>query len=103
MPPKLSPRTRQLVEKVFGPKRIAEAAQWLEDECGNTLPSCDGHNEYQMERIRFATIKLSEGNIQKLLAAIDEARMDWRDLFMAADFGYDVNAHEQWAKEILKK
>ncbi len=103
MPPKLSPRTRQLVEKVFGPKRIAEAAQWLEDECGDNLPFCEGEDEFQMERIRFAAIKLSEGNVQKLLEAIDEARMDWRDLFMAAGFGYDVDAHELWAEEILKK
>ena len=103
MPPKLSPRTRQLVEKIFGPKRVAEAVQWLEDECGDNLPFCKKHDEYQMERIRFAVLKLSQGNIQKLLAAIDEARMDWRDLFMAADFGYDVNAHELWAKDILEK
>lgn len=54
-----------------------------------------------MERIRFAVLKLSQGNISKLLRAIDEARIDWRDLFMAAGFGYDVNAHETWAKEIL--
>lgn len=103
MPPKLSPRTRQLVERVFGPKRVAEAAQWLEDECGDNLPFCEHHDEYDMERIRFAAIKLSEGNMQNLLDAIDEARMDWRDLFMAADFGYDVNAHEKWATEILEK
>ena len=103
MSPKLSPRTRQLVEKIFGPKRVAEAVQWLEDECGTNLPSCEHHDEYQMERIRFAVLKLSQGNIQKLLAAIDEARMDWRDLFMAADFGFDVNAHDIWAKDILEK
>ena len=103
MPPKLSPRTRQLVEKIFGPKRVDEAVQWLEDECGDNLPSCEKHDEYQMERIRFAVLKLSKGDIRKLLAAIDEARMDWRDLFMAADFGYDVNAHELWARKILGK
>lgn len=101
MPPKLSPHTMQLVEKFFSPKQVAEATQWLEEECGNNIPSCDHHDEYQMERIRFAVLKLSQGNINKLLKAIDEARMDWRDLFMAADFGYDVNAHEKWAKEIL--
>ena len=101
MPPKLSPRTRQLAEKLFSPKQVAEAVQWLEDECGNNLPACKDHDEYQMERIRFAALKLSQGNMNKLLRAIDEARMDWRDLFMAADFGYDVNAHEKWAKEIL--
>ncbi len=103
MPPKLSPRTRQLVEKVFGPKRVAEAVQWLEDECGDNLPFCEHHDEYGMERIRFAAIKQSGGNLQYLLEAIDEARMDWRDLFMAAGFGYDVNAHEKWAKEIFEK
>lgn len=103
MPLKLSPRTRKLVEKAFSPKQIAEAIQWLEEECGNNLPFCEHEDEYQMERIRFAAIKLSKGDIHKLLEAIDLARMDWRDLFMAADFGYDVNAHEEWAKEILDK
>lgn len=103
MSPKLSPRTRQLVEKIFGPKRVDEAAQWLEDECGHNLPFCEKHDEHQMERIRFAVLTLSQGDIRKLLAAIDVARMDWRDLFMAADFGYDVNAHELWAKDILEK
>ena len=102
MPPKLSPRTRQLVEIIFSPKHVAEATHWLEAECGNNIPFYDKHDEYQMERIRFAALKLSNGNIQKLLAAIDEARMDWRDLLMAADFGYDVTAHEEWAKGILK-
>ena len=101
MPPKLSSRTRELVEKIFSPKHVDEETLWLEDECGVNIPFCDDHDEYQMERIRFAAIKLSEGDMKKLLHAIDEARMDWRDLFMAADFGYDVEAHEKWAKEIL--
>ena len=103
MPPKLRPRTLQLVETFFNPRQVVEAVHWLEDECGNNIPSCNNHEEYQMERIRFSAIKLSQGNINKLLRAIDEARMDWRDLFMAAEFGYDVNAHEKWAKEILDK
>ena len=103
MPPKLSPQTKHLVEKLFSPRQIAEATQWLEDECGNNLPACKTHDEFQMERIRFAALKLSQGDVLKLLAAIDEARMDWRDLFMAADFGHDVNAHITWAKELLEK
>src|SRR5574342_447599 len=101
MPPQRRARTRQLVEKIFSPKEVAEAVQWLEEECGNNIPFCQDHDEYRMERIRFAVLKLSQGDINKLLRPIDEARMDWRDLFMAADFGYDVNAHEQWAKETL--
>ena len=103
MTPKLSPRTKQLVEVIFPSNAVEDAARWLEEECGNNIPFCEKHDEYQMERIRFAVIKLSKGNINKLLKAIDEARMDWRDLFMAADFGYDTSAHEKWAEEILKK
>ena len=103
MPLKLSPRTRQLVEKIFQPNDVPEAVLWLEVECGNNLPFCEKDDEFSMERIRFAVIKLSGGDILKLLTAIDEARVDWRDLFMSADFGYDVEAHDQWAKEVLAK
>ena len=103
MAPPLSPRTKQLVEIFFSPKDIAEASQWLEEECGSNLPSCGQQDEYGMERIRFAAIKLSQGNMLKLLKAIDEARIDWRDLLMAADFGFDVNAHEDWVKNVLRK
>lgn len=103
MTPKLSPRTTQLVEKIFAQKDIPEATQWLEEECGNKLPFCNSNDEFQMERIRFATIKLSEGEISKLLQAIDVARMDWRDVLMASGFGYHLDTHEIWAKEILEK
>ena len=103
MAPSLSPRTKQLVEIFFSPRDASEASQWLEEECGNNLPSCGQQAEYGMERIPFAAIKLSKGNIFKLLKVIDEARMDWRDLLIASDFGYDVDAHENWAKGIIRK
>lgn len=103
MPPKLSPRTMLLVSIIFDAEKFEEVVKLLEEACGNNIPFCDTHNEFQMERIRFAVLKLSEGNIKKLREAIDEARFDWRDLFMAASFGHDVQAHEKWAKEILNQ
>ena len=103
MPPKLSPRTRELVEKIFSPGQVAEATTWLEDECGNNIAFCENYDEFQLERMRFAAIKWSNGDIRKLLEAIDLARIDWRDLFMAAGFGHNVKAHEKWAKETLEK
>ena len=103
MTPQLSPRTRQLVEVIFSQKDVAEATHWLEEECGNNLPSCAKQDEFGMERIRFAALKISKGNMLKLLNAIDEARMDWRDLLMAANFGFDVNAHENWVRDVLGK
>ena len=101
MPPKLSTYTEVLVLKCFDPDDVEKATRLLEDRCGNNVPYCDNHNEYQMERIRFSAIKLSKGDLKLLRQAIDLACFDWRDLFMAADFGDDVKAHEKWAKEIL--
>ncbi len=103
MPPILSPHTKQLVEIIFSPKDAVEASQRLEQEYGDNLPFCKGYNEYKMERIRFAAIKLSQGNIPKLIKAIGLARRDWRDLLMAAEFGQQLDAHEIWAKAILEK
>ena len=102
MTPKLSPRTKELVDAIFPAENVKDAIHWLEDECGNAIPFCENNDEFQMERIRFAAIKLSNGNIDFLLKAIDEAKIDWRDLFMAAGFGYKISAHEKWAEEILK-
>ena len=103
MPPTLSANTQSLVEKIFDENQVGEATQWLEDECGNNLPGCRDYDEHQIERIRFAVLKLSEGTIHKLLRAIDLARTDWRDLLMVADFGTDVGAHTLWAEDFLKK
>jgi len=101
MTPTLSPRTQQLVVGIFGLQDRAEAAQWLEQKCGNNLPFCSDHDEYQMERLRFAAIKLSQGNIQKLLRGIEVACMDWRDLLVAANIGHEVRAREAWTKDVL--
>ena len=103
MTPRLSPRTQEVVEIIFNPKDVEEASQWLEQECGNNLPFCKDYDEYKMERIRFAALKLSQGNILKLLKAIDLARRDWRDLLVAADFGNQLDAHENWAKDVLEQ
>jgi len=100
MPPPLNSRTRQLVEAIFSRKDVEEVVRWLEEECGNNISGCEKSDAAGMERIRFAVLKLSEGNTAKLLGAIDDARMDWRDLFMAAGFGFDVNEHQRWADEI---
>src|SRR5512147_752917 len=101
MTPRLSPRTKRLVQHCFHPKDISTALLWLEQECGNNLPFCDNLDEYKLERMRFAAIKLSHGTIDKLVAAIDVAKSDWRDLLMASDFGYHLEAYELWANDVL--
>jgi len=49
-----------------------------------------------MERIRFAIMKLISENPKNEEMAFDCAKTDWRDLFVAAGFGYSATEHENW-------
>jgi hypothetical protein len=66
----------------------------LVDECGANLPLMD--DPELLERIRVAAIKMSDGDMAKLRQAVDVAKVDWRDLLVAAGFGNDVHAHQRW-------
>lgn len=103
MTPRLSLQTLQLLEAIFDREDVAEASQWLEEECGNNLPFCKEDDEHKMERIRFAALKLSQGDLQKLLRAIELAQRDWRDVLVAADFGNQLDAHVVWARSVLEE
>ena len=48
------------------------------------------------ERVLFAAIRASGGDLTALEQAIELGKADWRDLLMSGGFGYDVNAHEHW-------
>ncbi len=81
---------------LFAPENRGAAEQLLVDECGNNLPFPHELDQFQLERFRFAALKLSEGHVPRLEQAIDLAKRDWRDLLMAAGFGEDVTEHERW-------
>ena len=97
----LRERTRLIVERMFPENQCEEVRQFLVQECGSNLPFFDGADCLRLERVRFSVLKLSSGDIDKLLHAIDLAQRDWRDVFMAADFGYDVQEHRKWAERYL--
>ncbi len=92
----LSERTVELICKIFSEEKREEVEGLLRLECAENIPFCENHNQFQMERIRFSVLKLSEGKMDKLVKAIELAQVDWRDLFMAAGFGHDPEAHEKW-------
>ncbi|HEX7898397.1 MAG TPA: hypothetical protein VF950_11600 [Planctomycetota bacterium] len=92
----LSPETRRRLDVLFPGRDRDEAARLLEEECGNNLPSCGRSTSVSMERLRFAALKRSRGHLGKLKDAIQLAKIDWRDLLMAAGFGEDVDAHRTW-------
>ena len=95
-PQPLSPNTRDRLNALFAAGDRAEAERLLVSECGNNLPSCGKSDQYQLERVRYAAMKLSQGDLTSLQEAIDLAKIDWRDLLMAAGFGEDVTEHSRW-------
>ena len=92
----LSEKTTDRINSLFSDNQRKEVEELLRLECGDNIPFCENKNKYEMERIRFAVLKLSEGNIEKLIQAIGLAQTDWRDLLMDAGFGEDVEAHNKW-------
>ena len=102
MTPNLSPRTQQLVERFFEPDERAEVTRRLVEECGNNLPFCDKSDAYQLERIRFAALRIGLGDRTETQNAIDLAKHDWRDVLVWSGFGNDITAHDKWAERALK-
>ena len=72
----------------------------LELECGTEALSCEGWTPEEMERIRFAVLKLDTEKKVDFESAIELAQTDWRDLLMSAGFGEDLEAHKAWAKRV---
>jgi hypothetical protein len=95
MPGRLSPETDRRIEALFPPSLRSEVAELLLHQCGNNLPLLKKLNEIELERFRFAALKLSAGNIEKLKEAIVLAKADWRDLLVSAGFG-TVDSHKSW-------
>ena len=102
MTPELSPRTQRLVERFFETGERAEITRRLVEECGNNLPFCDQSDAYQLERIRFAALRLGLGDLDETQNAIDLAKRDWRDVLVWSGFGNDLTAHNGWAERVLK-
>ncbi len=100
---KLSEQTAEIVWRMFQKPDWHEAVSLLEYECSDNLPLVRQWDPTpaSMERLRFASLKLSEGSLEKLRSALELARRDWRDLLVAAGFGHQLDAHRRWAEEFL--
>jgi hypothetical protein len=92
----LTVETQRRLEALFSSDDRVRAARILTDECADNLPFHDEATPRSLERIRFAALKLSGGRIAELESAVALAKLDWRDLLVAADFAHDTTAHESW-------
>jgi hypothetical protein len=94
--PPISPETLRRIEQVFPEHLRTDVVGYLVTQCGWNLPYCERDTAMDMERIRFAVLKLSNGTVDGLLRAIQEAQIDWRDVLVSAGFGNDVESHKRW-------
>lgn len=77
---------------------LAQAIEILENDCApDRVPAMTDRG---CERIRLAALRLSQGNLSKLVDAVALAQTDWRDLLMTAGFGERLNAHKDWADTV---
>lgn len=92
----MTEETKRRIEFLFPPETRAEAALLIERDCGNGLPFLNKATPVELERYRFAALKISEGDIVKLRRAIEVANQDWRDLLVGAGFADSVTAYLRW-------
>ena len=64
------------------------------------MPFLETETDDGLKRVRFAALKLSEGNMEKLHRAVKLAKTDWRDFPVAAGFADSVHAHKHWVTPI---
>ena len=100
--PALSNEALKRIRLLFPIAEQGLVAELLLEECGNNLPGLEALDAVQMDRFRFAVLKISGGDLGKLDEALRLAKLDWRDLLMDAGFGEDVEAHENWLANDLK-
>ncbi len=92
----LSANTRHHVATLFEERDRTAAEELLVRECAENLPLWVDASEAGLERVRFAALRVSGGNLDRLKEAIDLANTDWRDVLVAAGFANDPRAHERW-------
>ena len=98
----MTPATQQRIAVLFSAADRELVFGLLIEDCGNNLPGFEDADPAALERLRFAVLKLSGGDLNALQRAVDLAKTDWRDVLVCAGFGDDAKAHESWWPEGTK-
>ena len=92
----LTARTKDHVATLFAPADGEAAMNLLLSDCGSRLPFLTNSSPESLERVRFAVLRISGGDLDRLRSAVALAKSDWRDVLVAAGFAEDVKAHSRW-------
>jgi len=75
----LTPGQLEKVQDLF-PQCADEIIGILMRDCGYNMPDLYPGREHLLERVRTAVLTISRGSKEKLLWAIEAAKVDWRDV-----------------------
>ena len=95
----LSERTLHLITTLFPIPDGVVIADVLRRAVSENIPFCDNASPEEMERIRFAILKMTVSSPLNLAVGIQMAQSDWRDLLMNVGFGDDTSRHLDWYAE----
>ena len=89
----LQPDTLERIRILYSEEQQKKVVDLLTSECAKGISPGDPN---ELERIRIAVLKISEGDLNEFLTAIEHSQVDCRDVLVSARFANDVNAHKKW-------
>lgn len=90
----LGQEAEKRIALLFEPTHQETVRTILLRDCGNSL--WREASETEIERLRFAVLKVSRGSLDRLSKTIELAKTDWRDVLLAAGFANNPQAHRSW-------
>ena len=93
-------RTVAVIHRLFAEADHGVVAELLATRCGVNLPLTAAWGDAEFERVWFAVLKLSGGDVGKLHEAVGHAQRDWRDVLVWSGFGNSLEAHHHWVRTL---
>ena len=72
-------------------------------EASENIPFHEDATPEGMDRVRFAILKRIKQGRKNEESAFEDAKCDWRDLFVSAGFANSATAHDSWYEVITNK
>ncbi len=93
--PELTAESRRRLNLLFTGDERRKAVSILVRRCGNNLAGLSRATPVELDRYRFAVLKLSHGSLVELERAVELAEIDTRDLLVESGFP-EINDHLSW-------
>ena len=101
MPIPLSSRVSQLVSALFPEAESRRISERLLIEASENIPFHEDATPEGMDRVRFAILKRIKQSRKNEDPAFEDAKCDWRDLYVSAGFSNSATAHDAWFEKII--